>query len=236
MIDKESLYFYYVLSMCKYESITKTLPEAYGTKTKLIDAYEHSYYFDKYPNTNTRDLIKTLDDLLFYKDEIHLGVLCDDGRLVLKRCQNMIRSLSNGDQTADAYTFDTLCSIITEYLWIRSSVLLNKREKQRNHILLTDRDSLEFSGIKEYLVDLDTRIADAKFDLRNMKTARDLPFKEAFFWHSIEDEYVREYANPGNYTHSDLKDRITDCERFIFEREIIFFAFAATSALRGSMR
>lgn len=236
MIDKDSIYFYYVLAMCHAERITKTLPEAYGTKTKLIGAYENSYYFDKYPNTNTRDLINTLKGLFFCDEEIHISALCDDGRLLLRRCQDRIIALSNGEQIADAYTYDILCSTIIDYLWIRASVLMNKRERLRGRILLTDRDSVEFSGIKEYLCNLDTKISDAKDDLGKMKTACDLSLKDTIFWRSIEDKCVRDYANPGNYSHSELKERIADCEAFIFERETLLFAFAATSALRESMR
>lgn len=232
-MEKKDLYFFYTLSSCINEvSLHKILPDEFKTKALLSDAYISSLCFTSNPTANTRELIFVLEDTIQNDDYFEHSKLDRDAKHIVTRCCQRINKLKERMKASGSELFQDLFNASADCLWILASAHRAKHMDRSGIITLIDDPIEEMSMIKLFLCDLMNEIEDAKKDLSDMKDARNLPIGERLLPCLIQNQSVRQYANPKNYTSIDLANRIDDCGNWITKHEHLFFMLAATSAFR----
>lgn len=230
-MEKEDLYVHYVLSKCKTENVEKTLPIQFRTKAKLIESYEKSSCFTADPDRNTKELIYSLEDLVFQGKHINRCSLDRDADHVFRRSQHKVRLIKKKRRQTGSYNYADLFDATTDCIWILASVTLADN-KGDGMVHLIDWPTKEFQMTAQYLTGLLERIEQKKRDLREMEETKDMPGWEKMLLRLIEDISDRPSDSYINYTSSQLKAVIVECENWIIERERLFYMLAATSALR----
>ena len=222
-MDKSQLYFYYVLSKCKSNILTRTLPDDLGTKAKLIEAYEGSSCFPPNTNVDIEDSINALRDYMIDDPIMKYCTLDRDASIVYNRCLQGLSKVKRSWRNVGTGVFPDMFDVTVDCIWIFASITSANNKNGDADIHLIDFPSEEMRMTKQYLEGLYSEIQKKKKELEDMRAVMNS---------SIIEQAVYYYFY---YSYSELRDKISCFEDWVSDRERLFYLLAATSALRGYM-
>lgn len=225
MLERKDYCQYYLYKFADTELPTLML-KTYKTKDDIRDAYESSSCYLSNPDAMNKYLVYILFSFI-QKDSEKLGCLDIDANRILKRS---IERISNADTYADIF------GATSDYLWIKASARLCDARNTREQISLTDNENLENREAMAWISEIKGEIDNAKYDLRCMEEAENLPIGKMLFPCFVKNRDIRKYADANNISYFELKQKMSACRTFIKEYEVVYFALLVTNIHRAELR
>ena len=218
----EQDYCQYIISKCVTKDSSPATDGAFRTTKAFLDAYESSSSFYGSVSAKNRKLVEWVSFTIDQEAQ-QIGLLESDAMTVLTRCQKKI---------ADAETYDDVFTAVSDFLWVVAS----KKAAKGSHFSLTDDSLLERKYATEWIAELGKKIEEARYDLRCMEEADNLPLGKQIFLGLVENPDGAWYANRENISYDDFKQQIKDCRRYLEESQFLYYVFTVTVIYREDLR
>lgn len=218
----EQDYCQYIISKCKSKGCSPATNGVFRTTKEFLESYENSQSYSYNSRLRDHRIIELTADSI---DEQMFEVrnLGKDARRLLSRCQKKIKEIK---------TYEELFTVLSDFLWIMASC---KSSEDRNVELI--EDSLkERSSVTAWITEWEKITDDARYDLECMNEADHLPISKQIFAGLISNPDVAKYVNRDYSSYEEFKQRIVDCQRYINERQQLYYVFMATVIYREELR
>lgn len=219
---EEQDYCQYIISKCVAKGCSTITNRAFRTPEEFLNAYESSSCFRGSVRVRNQKLVECISHIISQETE-KLGQLPSDTERVLRRCQEKLSVVNS---------YEDIFTAVSNFLWFMAS----KRADRGDHFSLTDNAIQERKYTVEWIAEFEDKIKEAKDDLKCMKEADNLPFGKRIFLGFVNNSDVRWYADSENISSKELKQRITDCRRYLEEKQFASYVFIATAIYREDLR
>lgn len=218
MSDRLDYCEYYLYKIADI-SVPPLMRKTYRSKDDIGDAYKKSSCYLKNVDARNKYLVDTLSSFM-QQDSERFGRFDVDANRILQRAIDRINN---------ARTYADVFGAASDYLWVEASVRLNGSSNTGKTISLTDNKTLENRKAAAWIAEIKKNIDNAKYDLRCMEEAENLPIGKKTFLGLIENPDVAWYANAKNISYFEKKQKMSDCRTYIKELEVVYFAFLVTN-------